>query len=97
MVANPLVPEKKYGVLPYDSYCPSLKTKVQQRVCKNCDIYYPSIAALKRHFKFCSGKELEIGESDGEEEGPEEVENDEAPVINIFDMLTNSPFIEDEE
>ena len=74
-IADPLVPERKYSVLPYDSYCPSVKTKMARRVCKTCEIYYPSIAALKRHAKVCSEKEeeIEVG-SDGEEEATEEVE-----------------------
>ena len=33
----------------YDLHCPSLKAKVKNRVCKQCGIYYESIAALKRH------------------------------------------------
>ena len=30
-------------------YCPSFKSKVKERVCKDCGIYYPSVAAVKRH------------------------------------------------
>ena len=34
--------------LPYDSSCPRLNTKVNNRVCKKCGIYYHSISAMKR-------------------------------------------------
>ena len=33
----------------YDLHCPSLKAKVKNRVCKQCGIYFESIAARKRH------------------------------------------------
>ena len=44
-----LIPKSGFSEMPYDLYCPSLKTKVKNRVCKECDIYYPSIAACKGH------------------------------------------------
>ena len=40
-----LIPKSGFSEMPYDLYCPSLKTKVKNRVCKECDIYYPRIAA----------------------------------------------------
>ena len=41
--------QKKYETLPYDIYCRSIKSNIKDRVCNDCGIYYPSIAAVKRH------------------------------------------------
>ena len=42
------IPNPVFSQMPYDLYCPSLKAKVKNKVCKQCSIYYPSIAACKR-------------------------------------------------
>ena len=42
----------------YDLYCPSLKAKEKNRVCNQCGIYYPSIAARKRHRQDGCGLEV---------------------------------------
>ena len=44
--------------MPYDLYCLSLRAKVKKRVCKQCGIYYPSIAASKRHRQDGCGLEV---------------------------------------
>ena len=44
--------------MPYDFYCKSLKAKVKNRVCKQCGIYYPSIAARKGHREDGCGLEV---------------------------------------
>ena len=44
--------------MPYDFYCTSLKAKVKNRVCKQCGIYYPSIAARKGHREDGCGLEV---------------------------------------
>ena len=54
IAVDSLVPETKYDDLPYDNYCPSVKTEVNRKVCKKCHIYHPSIAPLKRHQKVCT-------------------------------------------
>ena len=35
-----LVSETNYDVLPYDNYCPSVKTEANRKVCKKCHIYH---------------------------------------------------------
>ena len=44
-----LIPNSGFSQMPYELYSPSLKAKVKNRVCKPCGIYYPGIAAYKRH------------------------------------------------
>ena len=71
--------------------------KVTTGICKKCDIYYPTIAALKRHPKVCSsGIDTMDEESSSEEvEQITEVEmEEEAPIRNISDILQNSAFVE---
>ena len=48
IAVNNLVPLNDYETLPYDMYCPSVKSAVKQRVCNLCGIYFPSIAAVKQ-------------------------------------------------
>ena len=96
-IVDPLFPNSKYSALPYDSYSPSVKTKVTKRVCKKCDVYYPSIAALKRHHKVCSSGIDTVDEESSDEEVEQitEVEmEEETPIMNIFDILQNSAFVE---
>ena len=101
-----------HQILPYDTYCPSVKSAVKQRVCNLCGIYFPSIAAVKRHK---AGKGCEEGESDKEaasDDGNDYVEEvdrssdseaefmeeeDQCPVLNIFELLQNPTFVEDTE
>ena len=52
-----LIPNFGFSQMSYDLYCPSSKAKVSNRVCKQC-IYYPSIAARKRHRKDGCGLEV---------------------------------------
>ena len=96
-VVNPLVPNSKYSALPYESYCPFVKTKVTKRVCKKCDIYYPTIAALKQHHKVCSSGTDTVDKQSSNEEVKQitkvEMEED-APIMNIFGILQNSTFVE---
>ena len=86
-------------MLPYDMYCPSVKSAVKQRVYSLCGIYFPSITAVKRHKagKGCEEAEYddEEGSVDGDNYEEEGNRNDEAevelvdggnecPVLNIF-------------
>ena len=48
-----LIPNAVFSQMLYNLYCLSLKSKVKNRVCKQCVIYYPSIAARKRHRLGC--------------------------------------------
>ena len=96
-IVDPLVPNNKYSALSYDSYCPSVKMKVTKRSCKKCDNYYPSIAALKRHHKVCSSRTDTVDEDSSDEEAQQitEVEmEEEAPIMNKFDILQNNAFVE---
>ena len=54
-----------------------LKAKVKNRVCKQCGIYYPSIAARKRHRQYNCGLEVLSNKVIDEEEdiSHEEEEN----------------------
>ena len=85
--------------MPYGLYYPSLKTKVKNRVCKQFGIYYPSIVARQRHRQYGCGLEV-LGNKviDEEEENSETVvvdgDEDHAPVMNIYELLMNSEFIE---
>ena len=44
-----LIPNSGFSQMSYIFYCASLRAKLKNRLCKQCGIYYPSIAACKRH------------------------------------------------
>lgn len=50
------------GEIPYDLYCPSLRTLIDRRICRNCDLYLPSVAAVTRHRQqgACRGRILPL-------------------------------------
>ena len=101
-----LIPNSGFSRMPYDLYCPSLKAKVRNVVCKQCGVYYPSIVARKRHRHDGFGLEVLGNKVIDEEEDitHEKEENFEilvadgddyhALVINIYELLLNSEFIE---
>ena len=41
----------KYEVAPFDLYCPSMNCKLDKGICKTCNQYWPSEAAMLRHKK----------------------------------------------
>ena len=104
---NNLVPLNDYEILPYDMYCPKVNSAVKQRVCNLCGIYFTSIAAVKR----CkAGKGFEEAEYDDEEGSDDEEEQrnnytevelvdgeNECPALNIFELLQNPTFVEDDD
>ena len=107
-----LVPLTDYKILPYDMYCPSVRSAVKQRVCNLCGIYFPSIAAVKRHKAGDGCEEAEYNDKEGSNDGDifeeEEGRNDdteveivdgenECPVVNIFELLQNPIFVEDDD
>ena len=49
MAINKFTPQNDYEVLPYDTYCPIMKSAVKKRVCDLCGMYYSSMAAVKTH------------------------------------------------
>ena len=86
--------------MPHDRYCPSVQKNLEQRVCPQCGIYHPSIAALKRHQRDAacaydsnddkrdSGSETEIIEEEAR------ANEDTVPIINIFELFRNPAFVE---
>ena len=88
-------------------YCPKVNSAVKQRVCNLCGIYFTSIAAVKR----CkAGKGFEEAEYDDEEGSDDEEEQrnnymevelvdgeNECPALNIFELLQNPTFVEDDD
>ena len=69
--------EKFKGQVPYDFFMPSIKDKVEKRICKNCGKYHATIKSLSCHKKLCKPKKkktvvqrnlVEDSSSDEEEE-----------------------------
>ena len=96
-----LIPATEFDPLLYDMYCLSVKFEIKKRVCKKCGMYYPSIAAVKRHRTTgCTeGEEIdeedEAAELEMEEENPTFDEDDDCvPISNIFDIFKNSAFVD---
>ena len=86
--------------MPHDRYCPSVQKNLERRVCPQCGIYYPSIAALKQHQR---GAPCAYDSNDDERDSGSETEviekearanEDTAPIVNIFELLRNPAFIE---
>ena len=79
---------------------------MKKRVYQRCGIYYPIIAARKRHRKDGCGleklvndiiyKEEDISHEEGENSESLEADGDDhhAPVIDIYELHMNSEFIE---
>ena len=97
---------KSFGEVPFDLYSPSMKEKLEKGICKICDMYWPSAAAMLRHKKCHKSsdesdeeteEEMILAESDEENErNPESIDDDRMPVFdNIFEKLV-SPFVEEE-
>lgn len=89
-------------------YCPTLQEDIPKRIYKDCETYFPSGAAVKRHTKGngCSGfvEVVDGNVSENEEElnvefQRKEVENsasNTAPILHIFDILSQMLFIDDD-
>ena len=61
--------------MPFDLYCPSMQEKLSKGICKICNRYWPSAAAMIRHKK-CHRNVNEL-EAESEEESGRESEVDE--------------------
>ena len=83
------------------------KKNVGKWICKDCETYFPSAAAAKRHRRGdgCPGLVDVVADiSENEEEENEEVEIQEvqssvsntAPILSIFEILAQTPFIDAE-
>ena len=83
--------------MPFDSFCPSMKDKLDECVCKICGAYWPSAAAKNRHLK-AHGKietfEDKIEYDDVKDEFEEEAmsESDTMPVFENMRIHLASPF-----
>ena len=83
----------------HDRYCPRVQKNLEQRVCLQYEIHYPSIAALKQHqrdaacandnndHKCDSGSETEVIEEEAC------VNKDTVPII-IFELSRNPAFVD---
>ena len=107
------LPDKAYEhtIAPFDLYCPSMVDKLNNSICPECNMYWPSAAAMK-HYKVCqcAHKAVSTEEDELEEDMLElhdwpqanaiidSADNSDAMhVFNIFEILQNHSFIEDEE
>jgi len=81
----------------YDTYCPSQKDNVKKLICMKCEIQFTSAAAVTRHKRGggCEDASIEVDDSDTEDELEVVEEEDEAPMMNIFDLMKNPEFIAD--
>ena len=80
--------------------------KTEKRICKACETYFPSAAAVKRHRRGdgCPGLVDVVADISENEEENEEVERQEAqpsvsntaPILNIFGILAQMSFIDAE-
>ena len=103
--------KSKKGVsrpMPFDSYCPSMESKLDQCICPKCGLSWPCQAAVKRHLKAHDNRKVdEINEdisdteddldSDSESSGDENMSMDEdeaMPIIVDFKKHFQSPFEE---
>ena len=75
-----------------------MQKNLEQRVCPQCGIYNPSIAALTRHQR---GAVCTYDSNDDERDSGSETEviekeahanEDTAPIVNIFELLRNPAF-----
>ena len=60
----------KYDEVPFDLYCPSMQEKLSKGICKICNRYWPSAAAMIRHKK-CHRNVNELEAESVEESGRE--------------------------
>ncbi len=107
VAAQALVPNNGLRETPYDTYCPSLKTEVKKRTCADCGVYFPSQAAIQRHRRgggcyipvesdeeFDEPDLVDSASEDEEDDGDDE--DDRAPILNIFEMLAGSAFMDED-
>ena len=107
MPIQSLISKTGYPETPYDLYCPTIQKNIDKRICKDCETYFPSAAAVKRHRRGdgCPGLvDVAADISENEEKENEEVERQEAqssvsntaPILNISEVLAQTPFIDAE-
>ena len=103
---------KKFEKAPCDLYCPSMAEKIDQGICKVCHQYWPTQAAMLRHRKGhrkvpvvmeeeeaadgAEEEELTEEEEEASTSNRDEEQSLEMPVFNIFELLENPAFVEDD-
>src|ERR1700761_6345856 len=101
-----MLPQQPTKKILYDSYCPSVQSKLEGRTC-NCNRYYSSIASMKSHLKnnkICKklGKLIKPMKIIGARTGEKlvvinyEIEEDVEWVYDI-DIETDEVFVEPDE
>ena len=63
----------KYGIAPFDLYCPSMVDKLKKGICRQCGSYWPSQAAMLRHAK-CHKRAGRSNQVQVLQENPEQAE-----------------------
>ena len=108
MAFQPLIPKTGYVEIPYDMYCPTIQKDIAKRISKDYGTYFPSHAAVKRHRKGNGCRSLvdvvDGNVSENEEKENVELEREEtqpsasntALIFNIFEILAQMPFIDDD-
>lgn len=92
--------------VPYDTYCPSVQKELNKRKCPSCSGYFVSMAAVTRHRRGSGCPALESMHVDRPDETTDleneeeegflgiDSEGEEAPVIDILQILKENPFME---
>ena len=76
--------------MPYDKFCPKVRDLIGGRTCV-CGIYFPSVAAMRRHKKVAHPKEV-TKESEDVTPRDEHLEEDEdADDNNVSVFIENRP------
>lgn len=57
---NTIAEQLQKANIPYDEFYPSLADTLQNRICKQCGMYFASIVLLKTHLKIHKKKSMII-------------------------------------
>jgi hypothetical protein len=75
-------------LLPFDSYCPSLQSKIHARICSICKQYIPSAMRLRNHYRVhqqrYASNSIEYNNKKEEEEIIEECEPIDLNELSVF-------------
>ena len=92
---------KQERPIPFDLYCISMKDKLEDGICNDCGLYWPSKAAKNRHLKahrYDQNKVEDdftevVDEIDDEKEQWEIEESGPMPVFENMGSYLTSPFV----
>ena len=79
--------------MPYDKFCPKVRDLIGGRTCV-CGIYFPSVAAMRRHKKVAHPKEV-TKESEDVTPRDEHLEEDNNVSVLIENRLDQKPVYRD--